>query len=253
MSEIISDIIQVTAIISVLIVGYLRYKDSIRLGFSTDKAAGLELISGFLIGAAGVSAGLIVMMISGFLSIESVSLESGGLVQSFIFFGIGAFVEEVLFRMGLLLLLIYMIKNVWLAIGIQIILFGVAHLFNPGADLMSLSSNTIGGLMYSIAFVSTGRIWMPVTLHLSWNFTQGFWGFNVSGMDGFSGFFAEISLKGAKIWTGGEYGLEGSVISLLSRTLVIVLIILFVKWLHGRFRGVSSNRMSILPEQMRKP
>lgn len=66
---------------------------------------------------------------------------------------------------------------------ISAVAFGCIHLSNPSASALSVLGNTLGGVIYGVAFVATGRIWMSLGLHFAWNFVQGpVFGFPVSGL-----------------------------------------------------------------------
>jgi len=65
-----------------------------------------------------------------------------------------------------------------------------------------------------MAYLLTRRLWLPIALHLAFNAAQGaIFGFNVSGNStGSSLIVANIS--GPPLLTGGEMGLEGSIVLL---------------------------------------
>lgn len=248
--EIINTILSSSGLIGFCLVLYLRYKGRIKLGFSFDKWAVGEFFLGIGIAFISVSGAFMVMKGLGFVKVESIVLNSTEVVNSLGFYLLGAAVEELFFRIGLLLVLIYYLKNIWVAIGIQILLFGMAHIANPGAGYLTLFSNAIGGLMYSLAFIYSGRIWMPFTLHISWNFFQSFWGFNVSGLTFYSDIFVSINPQGADYLSGGAYGLEGSIIGIAARFLVLALVIGCCKWLVNYNGELVENQYSILPEAL---
>lgn len=83
--------------------------------------------------------------------------------------------------------------------------------------------------MYGLAFVRTGRVWMPLGLHMAWNYVQGpVCGFPVSGLTAFP-FDAELvrqhaiahATKLAALLTGGAYGPEGGWLGIIARVAVI--------------------------------
>lgn len=239
------------ALLSVAIAIYLRYKEYIHLGFSFDKWAASELLLGIGIAFISISIAFFIIKSFGLAEVQSISFKPDEFVKGFGFYLVGAAVEEIFFRVGLLLVLIYFLKNIWLAILIQILLFGLVHLNNPSANYLTVFSNAMGGLMYSLALIYSGRIWMPFSLHLFWNFSQSFWGFNVSGLTFYSDIFVSITAQGPDYLSGGEYGLEGSIIGIGARFLVIGLIIGCCKWLTNYNSQLIKNQYSILPSSMR--
>lgn len=248
--EIINIILSSSGLLGFSLVLYLRYKDRIKLGLSFDKWAIGELLLGIGIAFISVSSAFMIMKGLGFVQVESISLNTTEFLNGVGFYLFGAVVEELFFRVGLLLVLIYYLKNIWVAIGIEILLFGLAHIANPGADYLTMFSNAIGGLMYSLAFIYSGRIWMPLTLHVFWNFFQSFWGFNVSGLTFYSDVFVSINPQGADYLSGGSYGLEGSLIGIAARFLVLALVVGCCKWMKNYNSDLIENQYSILPETL---
>lgn len=244
-------VISILAFLSIALVIFLRVKGNLRLGFSADKWTTVEILSGFLIAFIPVTMAFLIIWALGNIEIVSIRFQAGGLFEDLTILTFAALAEEILFRVGVLLVLIYFTKKVWLSIAIQILLFGIVHLSNPGADMLTVLSNSMGGLMYSLAFIYTGRIWMPFILHLFWNMSQGFYGFNISGLSEYSGAFIEINPIGNELISGGSYGLEGSLIGIGARILVIILIIISTKIMAQKHPAYESLKQSILPEKIR--
>lgn len=140
------------------------------------------------------------------------------------------FKEEFIMR-GLLLsgLLLALGGRAWLAIGISALAFGLIHLSNPGATALSVLGNSLGGVVYGMAFVLARSLWLPIGLHFAWNFTQGpLLGFPVSGMD--AGGLQRI-VDGGPAWlTGGTYGPEAGAVGIAFRFVVIALLLLWTGW-----------------------
>lgn len=248
--EILNTIISLSGVIALISVIYLRYQDQIKLGFSFDKWAVNEFLLGIGIAFISVSLGFIIINTIGFVEIESISFNATKFFKGLGTYAFGAAIEEIFFRIGLLLILIYLLKNIWIAILLQIILFGALHIANPSATYLTASSNAIGGLMYSIALIYTGRIWMPFSLHVFWNFWQSFWGFNVSGLSWYSDIFVIINPLGTKYLSGGDYGFEGSIIGIAIRILVLGLTIASCKLIEFYYPKIVQNQYSILPESL---
>lgn len=244
-------IIAILAFLSAGFVIYLRIDGKLRLGFSVDKWTTVEIISGFLIAFIPVSMAFLIIWALGNVEVVSIQFQAGAFFEDLLILTFAALSEEILFRVGVLLVLIYFTKNVWLSIAIQILLFGIVHLSNPGADMLTVLSNSIGGLMYSLAFIYTGRIWMPFILHLFWNMSQGFYGFNISGLGEYSGAFIELNPIGNELISGGSYGLEGSLIGIVARILVIAFILMTTKKMAESHPVFEELKESILPESMR--
>ncbi len=54
------------------------------------------------------------------------------------------------------------------AILISALLFGYAHISNPGASIVT-AFGKVGGTMYGIAFLGGRNIWLPLGMHFAWN------------------------------------------------------------------------------------
>jgi hypothetical protein len=64
------------------------------------------------------------------------------------------------------------------------------------------------------AFKLTGRLWLPIGIHVAWNFTQGgIFGVTVSGHPG-EGLF-QGTLTGPDWLSGGAFGAEASVVAIV--------------------------------------
>ncbi len=123
--------------------------------------------------------------------------------------------EELLFR-GILFRLSARIVGTWGALLFTSALFGLAHFSNPGATLASsLAIMLEAGVLLGAAYAVTGRLWLPIGLHIGWNFTEGsVFGMSVSGFNADSGWLRG-SLSGSRLMTGGPFGPEASVVAVL--------------------------------------
>ncbi len=94
-------------------------------------------------------------------------------------------------------------------------LFGLVHALNPGATLFSTIAIAIeAGALLGMAYAAARTLWLPMGLHLGWNFTEGgIFGTAVSGSQS-HGLIKSV-LSGPTIWTGGAFGPEASVIAIL--------------------------------------
>jgi membrane protease YdiL (CAAX protease family) len=115
------------------------------------------------------------------------------------------------------------------AVLLAAILFGLTHAFFEGATPLSVVSNSLGGVMYGLAFVLTGRIWLGVGLHFAWNWVQGpILGFILSGHP-VTGALFHIDDLGPPWLTGGLYGPEGGIVGIGFRFAVIGTVVAWVR------------------------
>ena len=133
--------------------------------------------------------------------------------------------EEMVVR-GILFRVLEKRLGTWSAVGLSALGFGLLHIFNPGATVVSALAIAIeAGVMLALAYVATRKLWVPIGLHVAWNFTQGgLYGLPVSGIS--TPGLLDSHLSGPAIFSGGAFGIEGSLITVLAS--------LVVSWLFYR-------------------
>ncbi|HEY1800419.1 MAG TPA: CPBP family intramembrane glutamic endopeptidase [Terriglobales bacterium] len=141
--------------------------------------------------------------------------------------------EEILFR-GLLFRLSAKILGTWGALLLTAAFFGAAHAFNPGATISSsLAIALEAGILLGAAYAATTRLWLPIGLHIAWNFTEGpLFGMAVSGGNMGGASLLRGSLSGPRILTGGEFGPEASIVAVLVCLAAALYFILRIVKLH---------------------
>src|SRR2546430_16785770 len=81
------------------------------------------------------------------------------------------------------------------------------------ATPLSTANTTLAGVLFSLAYLKTRGLWLPIGLHWAWNFTMGpILSLPVSGMR-FGPTLLRSQLTGAKWLTGGAYGPEGGAVT----------------------------------------
>lgn len=137
-----------------------------------------------------------------------------------------AVAEEVLFR-GVIFRLVQQRWGTWIALAASALLFGLVHLVNPGATLWGAFAVAVeAGLMLGAAYVATGSLWLPIGLHLGWNFTTvAIFGTIGSGGDAREA-LVEAVTPGPVWLTGGSFGPEASLISVAVCSVATVLLLI---------------------------
>jgi membrane protease YdiL (CAAX protease family) len=147
-----------------------------------------------------------------------------------------AVTEELIFR-GILFRIIEERIGTWLALALTGLLFGAAHVVNPHATLWgALAIAVEAGAMLGAAYAATRNLWVPIGLHFGWNFAEGgVFGADVSGTDTPMGLLNGV-LSGPTVLSGGEFGPEASVFSLLAGVAVT-----------GVFLWLARHRGNLVP------
>jgi len=90
----------------------------------------------------------------------------------------------------------------------------LSHLANPNWSLLAIVNLTVGGVFLAFAYLRTRQLWLPIGIHIGWNFFQGpVFGFPVSGTDSFT--LINHTVNGPELLTGGAFGPEAGLINLL--------------------------------------
>jgi membrane protease YdiL (CAAX protease family) len=176
-----------------------------------------ESLAGLLLGGLLFSCVMAVLAAMGVYSLEAVGSprELGVVMVSMLpkIFA-GALIEELIFRLLAFRLLERSVGTTW-ALASSSVVFGLAHLGNAGATLLTgLALAIEAGLLLGAAYLLTRRIWLCAGLHLAWNFAQGaVFSIPVSGQP--ANGWLHGSLSGPTWLTGGVFGAEGSVVTLM--------------------------------------
>ncbi len=203
-----------------VVLGYKAFKRWIERAPDTElQLAGAlpELAAGIAIGGAlfSVMTG-IVWLLGG---IEFLGVRGAGQIWTMLAIAIvsGTF-EEVLFR-GIVLRHLESLIGTWGALAFTSGLFGLLHITNPDATwFSSLAIALEAGILLGAAYLLTRRLWLAIGIHAAWNFTQG-WVFSVPVSGGDAPLGLLITRRIGPDWlTGGDFGLEASVIAMLVAT-----------------------------------
>ena len=136
------------------------------------------------------------------------------------FFLLISIVEEVLFR-GYLMTVIAKDFSMLTALVVSALLFGIMHLGNADFTWLGFASIVLGGYVIGLLMYKYQTIYVAIGMHWFWNFYHGnVLGFDVSGFDVPA--LLDIQMRGPDMLTGGEFGLEGSLITILLLTAVSI-------------------------------
>jgi membrane protease YdiL (CAAX protease family) len=147
--------------------------------------------------------------------------------------------EELMFRGGVFRILEGSLGTA-AALILSAAVFGGMHAANHGATLVSTGAIALeAGVLLGAAYAATRSLWLPIGLHLGWNFTEGgLFGASVSGGHTHPG-LVQMPLAGPDWATGGVFGPEASLVAvgvcLLAASMLIVLAIRRGQWIAMPF------------------
>jgi hypothetical protein len=207
--------------------GILRFFDRrppalLGLGFSRGWLR--ELVIGLAAGVIVTGVLVLILVLTGSVSLAlSPDLRAGfGAFPFFlVLFTLAAALEEFVFR-GYPLQSLAEGSRRWIA-GILLCLpFTLGHANNPDVTMIGVANIFLASVILVILYFQTRRLWLPISFHLSWNLAQSWlWGFDVSGIKIVNQLFV-VTPTGADLVTGGEFGLEGSILSTILFVVVVV-------------------------------
>ena len=195
----------------------------INLGFNI-KGKMNDIILGMALGLLLMAVGYSTLIFLGEIKFVSFNYDLKSIILLFLLF-IGVSVVEETYVRGYVLKNLLKSFNPVVSLIISSAIFSLLHFFNPNVNYIALTELFIAGILLGVSYVYTKNLWFPIALHLSWNFFQVMFGFNVSGMDTYSLIEFEI-LENNNI-NGGDFGFEGSYLSIL-----FSLIMIYFLWRH---------------------
>ena len=184
----------------------------------SGRGAATEFTVGLLTGALMVASVIGVLFATGVYQQPELNGWSATVLIPFaemLFVGV---LEEVLCR-GIVFRIAEKSVGTWAALIIVALLFGLAHAPGSGVGFWSISIAVVAGASLTAAYIMTRRLWLCIGIHVAWNYTLGsIFSVAVSGRQ--SRGLLTGKLIGPEWVTGGTYGLEASVLTLVAFVLV---------------------------------
>jgi len=118
------------------------------------------------------------------------------------------------------------------------------HAGNPGATVGSSIAIAIeAGIMLAGAYAWARNLWLPIGIHIAWNFTEGgIYGAAVSGENARGIFNIVLSPSASPLVTGGTFGPEASLVA-VAICLGAGIAFLVAAARAGNWRGASFRLM----------
>ena len=236
-------------LISVLTAAYvLAYAQSKQgwstLGF-TSTGFNLGLRTGLSVGGGIILLCFLILFVGGWVKITNVSFIPIAFAGWCLFFLIQPLAEEVIMR-SFLQNQLHRYFGAWPGVIVSALVFGLLHVGNNAFTWIAGLEIVLGGLLMGQLYLYVQNIWAPFAMHAIWNFLQStVLGFAVSGMDTYR--VLELEIVGPEWLTGGDFGIEGS---LLSVFFILAAIIYFWPSVQNEAPWSTLERASLnLPEE----
>ncbi|BEL04183.1 type II CAAX endopeptidase family protein [Actinoplanes sichuanensis] len=228
------------AVVSTLVYSaVVRATEKRRVVETSGRTAASGLIRGLILGVAVFSLVIGVIALNGGYRIVGTTADPINAVGLAGFMAAAVTSEELLYR-GVLFRHLERVTGTWLAFAVSALVFGGVHLLNPNATWWgALCVAIAGGGMLTSAFIAARNLWLPIGLHFGWNYAQSaIFGSEVSG-NGVREGILESESSGDALISGGLFGPEASVFTLVAGVVVTVVFL----WLaHRRGRLVPIRR-----------
>jgi uncharacterized protein len=188
----------------------------------------LDTLVGLALGPLLFLAILLLLLAVGWASVEPGQIGTRELLTVFVTFVLVGFSEE-LFARGWVLQVLERGRGTRAAVVGSAVVFALLHAFNPGFGLTALLGLFLTGLLFAQAYLATRQLWLPMALHLSWNFAEGpLFGFPVSGLPAEG--LLRVTPTGPDAVTGGAFGPEAGLVVVVGIALASAVIYALSRW-----------------------
>ncbi len=224
------------SLISGYIVHVLIFKRDLRLFGIGNSKMFKDYGWGFLLGGILVFVGFLILRLLGYLDVVGYNFEYNTIALFLLFFVVQSLFEEIAFRSYLMPALEARF-GLWASLLVSSILFALIHLSNSNVAVLGIVNIFLAGLLLGVLFIKYQNVWVAAGLHCSWNYIQStILGFEVSGESVFN--MIETEEAGPDFLTGGAFGFEGSLISVLFLGGLIIYYIKNDPYVMSRLEGM---------------
>jgi membrane protease YdiL (CAAX protease family) len=214
--------------------GYRFYVRRIEKRQPTELATrgmALELGKGLLLGAGLVASTFAVLAAFGAYRLDGVNAVSIMILVPLAELILVGMAEEMVFR-GVIFGVTERSLGSKAAIVISALIFSLAHLPNEGVSALGIAAIAAYGVLQAAIYMKTRRLWACIGTHVGWNYCLSqIFSSTVSGHSSTDGLLRG-ELMGNTVLTGGVFGVEASLITLLLITAAAAF------WLRRAFRSI---------------
>lgn len=184
---------------------------------------------GLVVSAAGASLMFIGMLVTRQSRIAAVLPSMGALSTSLSTILPGAIAGAWLYCYVLVSVIVLVVRRAWIAAIVTTAVAVGVHLMAPGTNAYTAAGAGAATLAGAMAFIATGRLWMPVALGYGWLLFEGpIFGFASGGLPVHQSWFRQEMLEYTR-WSGGVHGPDASIFGIIAKLLMAAAVI----WLSG--------------------
>jgi len=216
-------------ILSIIYCRFIEKRSLSSMGFRPKKIVP-RYFGGLLVGIALMAAITGISLLTG---VNSIRLEGdinfGIILLYFSGFFIQGASEEIIFR-GYLMNSVGGKHSVFTALTVSSLAFALAHIANPGITVLAFVNLVLFAVFAGLYILCFDDIWGACAIHSIWNFTQGnVFGISVRGTGSTPSIFRTTAESDISWLTGGNFGIEGSLITTFILLAASVLVVLRMK------------------------
>lgn len=215
--------------ISIIYCRFIEARHLTSMGMRKKKA-GIHYLQGLAIGLVLISADVGLCLLFGISSISLCSTINFGIIALYLLgFLVQGMSEEFIFR-GYFMNTLGSRHNGWIAVAVSSCAFSLAHLLNPGFNVLVFFNVAGFGVFMGLYMIAFDDIWGACAIHSIWNFTQGsFYGISVSGTGESESVFRMTAKSTSTLLTGGSFGIEGSIMTTVVLSVGIAIVLLKIR------------------------
>ncbi len=227
------DLLVLPLLIATWIMGRIERRTFADYGLPWRRAFGRRFWQGAAFSLASFTILLVTMRLAGVFSFGAIALHGWDVWKyaaawAVVLF-LGALLEDFLYR-GYLLFTLTTGIGFWPAAIVTSLLMGGIHYFNPSGHGLGPVSATMYCLVTVLVLRRTGDLWMPLGIHSAWAWGEVYvYGVPDSGFPA-NGHLFSASFPGNPLLTGGGFGPEASIFTLV---LLAIWGVIFSVWLRG--------------------
>ncbi len=212
---------------------WLDKKSFRSLGVWINPSTFVDLLVGFWIAGLMMGGIFLVLVLLGWLQFEGFIWQKGippqwgmEVLSVFILFVLVGWTEELLSRGYQLQNLVEGLKKP-AGVIVSSLIFAILHQSNPSFSFGAFVGLFLAGLFFCYAYYLVGNLWLPIGLHIGWNFFEGVvFGFQVSGLDNLPKLILQ-NTSGPQWITGGAFGPEAGLILVVGLAIGVALLVAY--------------------------